>query len=305
MIQSSQLYLASFAVEATQLESLQLEIIKKVQTIHSPVMDHIFEGVTMLGEEVIAILLASFILWCLSKKQGFRLAFVLLSGLLINTSLKEAFDVKRPIGMEGVRSLRTHTATGKSFPSGHTQMVTMLFTWLAFQVKRPAFTVFSVISILSVAVSRVYLGVHWPTDVIASVVIGVLWVALSLKFMPVIEDNVLKSAVLITAVSWLGAAIFYSHDYMKVLGMMTGLMVSMLVQDLYINFEPTGTRGQKSLMFLVGILGVIGILLTLKTALPKSVMSDTLRYAVMVFWIGAILPAGYMKVLDKLKSKSS
>ncbi len=79
------------------METIQLEIIKKVQSIHSPFMDHVFEGITMLGEEAIAILLASFILWCLNKKQGFRLAFVLLSGLLINTSLKEVFDVKRPL----------------------------------------------------------------------------------------------------------------------------------------------------------------------------------------------------------------
>lgn len=285
------------------METIQLEIIKKVQSIHSPFMDHVFEGITMLGEEAIAILLASFILWCLNKKQGFRLAFVLLSGLLINTSLKEVFDVKRPIGMEGVRSLRTHTATGKSFPSGHTQMVTMLFAWLSFQIKRPWFTVFSGLSILGVALSRVYLGVHWPTDVIASVFIGVIWVVLSMKFMPVIENHVVKSCILITMLSWFGAVLFYSHDYMKVLGMMTGLMVSMVVQDRYIDFEPMGTNIQKTCMFLVGILGVIVILLTLKTLLPKSIVSDTLRYGIMVFWLGAMLPAAYMRVIHKRADK--
>lgn len=286
-------------METNQLETVQLEIIKKVQSFHTPWMDHFFEGITMLGEEALAILLASFILWCLNRKQGIRLAFVLLSGLLINTSLKEIFDITRPIGLDGVRSLRTHTATGKSFPSGHTQMVTMLFTWLSFQIKRPAFTALSALSVIGVAVSRVYLGVHWPTDVIASVFIGVLWVVLSKRYMPVIEDNVVKSVVLITLISWMGALVFYSDDYMKVLGMMTGLMVSILLQDLYIDFEPMGTRFEKMCMFFVGVMGVVVIVLTLKFLLPESIISDTLRYGMMVVWIGALLPAGYMKVIRK------
>ncbi len=77
----------------------------------------------------------------------------------------------------------------------------------------------------------------------------------------------------------------------------------MVVQDRYIDFEPMGTNIQKTCMFLVGILGVIVILLTLKTLLPKSIVSDTLRYGIMVFWLGAMLPAAYMRVIHKRADK--
>jgi membrane-associated phospholipid phosphatase len=100
---------------------MQLEIIKAIQSISNPFFDVFFQGITLFGEEGVAILVGASLLWCIQTRKGYEYAYMLLTGLLVNVTLKEIFDISQPIGLDGVRSLRVETATGKSFPSGHTQ----------------------------------------------------------------------------------------------------------------------------------------------------------------------------------------
>ena len=57
----------------------------------------------------------------IDKKFGEYLAYSVLTGMTLNNGLKSLFDMPRPIGEEGIRTLREETATGQSFPSGHSQ----------------------------------------------------------------------------------------------------------------------------------------------------------------------------------------
>ena len=56
--------------------------------------------------------------------MGERLLFALIGNVALNTGVKEFFKVQRPIGVDGIESMRVSTATGYSFPSGHTQIGT-------------------------------------------------------------------------------------------------------------------------------------------------------------------------------------
>jgi len=100
-------------------------------------------------------------------------------GALLNLELKRYFARARPIAAEMLRR-----ANGYSFPSGHAMGSAVAFgalAYLAFRAIRswPAKT--AVIAFLytllaSVALSRVYLGVHWISDVLAGVTVGTVWV---------------------------------------------------------------------------------------------------------------------------------
>ncbi|MFZ2621470.1 MAG: phosphatase PAP2 family protein [Minisyncoccia bacterium] len=94
--------------------------------------------------------------------------------------LKVIFNVTRPFG--GVMEV-----FGKSFPSGHTTIATIFFVMLMYifddylstqvglsGIWRKVFNTFCTLGILLVAFSRVYLGVHWASDVIGGVVLGAL-----------------------------------------------------------------------------------------------------------------------------------
>ncbi len=88
--------------------------------------------------------------------------------------LKMFFDVSRP--MDGVME-----AFGKSFPSGHATVATVFFVMLMFTfddyfvgIKRHIFNFFCISSIFLIAISRVYLGVHWVSDVLGGVGLGLI-----------------------------------------------------------------------------------------------------------------------------------
>jgi undecaprenyl-diphosphatase len=100
-------------------------------------------------------------------------------GALLNLELKRYFARARPIAAEMLRR-----ANGYSFPSGHAMGSAVAFgalAYLAFRAIRswPAKTAviaFLYTLVASVALSRVYLGVHWISDVLAGVTVGTVWV---------------------------------------------------------------------------------------------------------------------------------
>jgi membrane-associated phospholipid phosphatase len=269
---------------------MQVEIIKMIQSIHSPFFDALFEGITLLGEEGLAILVGALLLWCINTKKGFEYAYMLLTGLLVNVTLKEVFDVTRPIGIDGIRSLRVETATGKSFPSGHTQTATMVLWWLRNQIRNPLFTIVSLILILGVAVSRLYLGVHWPLDVLAAMMIGFAWVSVTKAAYEKVEDRLVLWGLLVLAAAWIGVFFFYSEDYVKLLGALTGLTISMIVNQTWIHFREGGSFLQKLVVSLIGVIGVAVILVFGKLIFVHEFFGDLMRYMTLMIWVATGVP---------------
>jgi membrane-associated phospholipid phosphatase len=103
-------------------------------------------------------------------------------GGLLNLELKRYFARARPDVAEMLRR-----ATGYSFPSGHAMGSTVVFgalSYLAFRTAlqwrwKTAAPALAITLILSVALSRVYLGVHWMSDVAAGITGGTIWVAVT------------------------------------------------------------------------------------------------------------------------------
>ncbi len=116
----------------------------------------------------------------------------LVAGAVIDSILKVIFNRARPTD-------QVITAFGKSFPSYHAVIVTIFFGMLMYifdsYLSRPMrifFNTFCVLGIVSVSVSRLYLGVHWLSDVVGGVVVGVCICVISVYFFNRIKQRNIK-----------------------------------------------------------------------------------------------------------------
>lgn len=156
-----------------------MELLYWLESIRTPFGDLFFSTVTHLGAELVFMVLAVVLYWCVDKAKGLYLLAVGSLGVSLNQFLKLSFRIPRPWVRDPdltiVEAARAD-ATGYSFPSGHTQSVTGVFGSLARAGKRRWARILCVILIVLTAFSRMYLGVHTPMDVGVSLILGAVLV---------------------------------------------------------------------------------------------------------------------------------
>ncbi len=156
-----------------------------VRGLQTPGRDRILRSVTNLGDYrflVPATLLVSGALAARGRRVSALLfAGSVVGGFLLESVMKIALHRHRPDLWPALVTEKTF-----SFPSGHATMTTLFFAGAAAVVfhvtrrrlARVASVCGAAVLILAVGFSRVYLGAHWLTDVVAGILIGLFWVAL-------------------------------------------------------------------------------------------------------------------------------
>ncbi len=126
---------------------------------------------TFLGTEEFFLLIMPALYWCVDAALGLRLAVVLITSNAVNGLAKLFFHLPRPYWVDRrVQALSTETSYG--LPSGHAQHATAVWGFLAAQMRRPWAWAVALALILLVSLSRVYLGVHFPSDVFGGWIMG-------------------------------------------------------------------------------------------------------------------------------------
>ena len=147
-----------------------------LESIRNPVLDAFFSVVTEFGGEAIFIGVAIVLFWCLDKKAGYYMLTVGFAGMIVSQFLKIFCRVPRPWVKDPnftiVESAR-EAATDYSFPSGHTQSAFTVLGTPARWWNNTKLRVACITLIVLVALSRMYLGVHTPADVIVASIFGV------------------------------------------------------------------------------------------------------------------------------------
>lgn len=143
-----------------------------IQSFHSPVLNKLAVWATTLGVESFYILALPILFWSVHKRHGLRVMYVFLTGMFINAWLKSVFHIVRPIGVPGIKSGAVWSATNYSMPSGHAQGPMMFWAMVARWAQRSWIYVFGIVLVAVIGVSRIYLGLHWPIDVIVGWALG-------------------------------------------------------------------------------------------------------------------------------------
>lgn len=268
---------------------LQLNIIREIQKMHSPFLDHLFQMITMCGESYLAIIFFIIIYWCVNKEFGYRLALIIISNNTINGCLKDVFKVPRLFWKgqmhKGIRSLRTYTATGYSFPSGHTQGISSFFTSLMIKIREKYIYVFGVIMILLVGISRLYLGVHRPIDVFFGAIFGITW-AIVFNFILDFIEKKDKKYILICLVPMIaGFLVYKTSNYSSMAGAFTGIILGYLLEPKYIDYRIKRGIKNSILKIVIGITGAAVVYFIIKSILAEKLLFFFIQTFALTLWI--------------------
>ena len=155
---------------------IELEILDWIQTIRTPVGDVIMPYISMLGDAGIFWILLTLILIIIpgTRKNGAVLLIALcINVILCNILLKNIFQRTRPYDINSAIELLIARPVDYSFPSGHTSAsfaaVSALFFSGAKRIWKPALVLAVLISF-----SRMYLYVHFPTDILGGILVGLI-----------------------------------------------------------------------------------------------------------------------------------
>jgi len=147
-------------------------------------LDLFMVALSILGLTYILVFAGPLLWWRKHRELGFDVVVLVIVSDLVVEALKLLFMRERPLDvLDHVNSLHWGpftTATSLSFPSGHTSRVFAMATLIAFGTRRRVGAVAFVFAAL-VGLSRIYLGLHWPSDVLAGAVLGMA-LALALRW---------------------------------------------------------------------------------------------------------------------------
>lgn len=173
---------AQIADEVLEKESQAFDtrILLAIERIHTPLLDRVMLGITFIGDPtVLLIICLGFGIWLL--KQGRRattttLGVAAVGAIVLNFLLKNLFGRARPELWNRIVDVGYY-----SFPSGHAMVSLVIYGLLGYilstQFPRARKFILCLTAILVAAIgfSRLYLGVHWPTDVAAGYAAGLVW----------------------------------------------------------------------------------------------------------------------------------
>lgn len=276
-----------------------LEVVRGAQSIASPALTAIMKAISTAGSEFFFMAALPLIYWCVDKRRGMRIGILVFLSAAVNTRLKLAFGQPRPYELDP--SVGIAKETGFGLPSGHSQFSAVFGLSAAPLFRAPWSIVFAVAFPLLVGLSRIYLGVHFPTDVLAGWAIGAAIVALDYVFGDRIARGVkgLRETLGLAAVA--AVALFMNvltNNDTSISGAFFGLAGAAIYADKSAPFSVAGSFRKRSLRYLVGILSVAVIY-----AAPKLLLAEMdampllrfLRYALVGSWIAIGAPWLFLK----------
>lgn len=285
----------------------EIGFLKILEGIRSDFLNSLFGFITMLGEEAIIVILLATIYFAVNKTLAKKVFFTSVTSMCFNGCVKNIAKVSRPFADNEITCVKPDTATGYSFPSGHTQTFTTWSTTFAFHFKKWWLFLVASVLILLVGFSRMYLGAHFPSDVIFGIIFGLIFaIGLSVLFDKINNKLILyavSAGIFIPfMIYFLVSANSLYADFFKTFGMILGLVFVEWFETKYVQFDTNVAVWKRIIRIVVGVLLALGIKSLVKltyqsiTILPIVLILDTLRYFLLVVISFGIWPLVFKKL---------
>ena len=297
-----------------------IEVIRVIQRLETPFFTSLMKSVTALGTSYFYIPLILFIFWWVDEKRGLRLGILIIVSAWINEFMKDLFKQPRPFNIEPSLGLAHESSYG--VPSGHAQMALTfwipLAAWYSRQKtysKKILVWALVVLFILLIGFTRLYLGVHFPTDLLAgwalALIVLVIWFIPGPRLASFFSSASFRVQNIAAAAAALMMNGLYPGMYPALfLGFCLGYNLMKKSFPFFACEEPGGNKpgiGVKILRCLVGFAGMALLFIVLRLVLPGSgsifgeipvwgedspfyEMGRFIRYSLIGFWASAGAP---------------
>ncbi len=269
----------------------------------SPTLDLPFKVLTFMGEEEFFLLLLPFIYWCLDRRSGARLTVLFLFSAYLNAAAKGLAGQPRPFAYD-VRVQQLAEAVGGGLPSGHTQGAVVVWGYLAATFQRTWLWVVAGLLMVLIPLSRIYLGVHFPTDLLGGYLIGAALLLLYLWLEPATEAWFRKKSLawrlgVALAMPLLLMLLHLTKDSITTGAVLMGMGVGFVLELRWVGFESGGVWWKQVLRLLLGVAVLFGLWMGLRIAFASAepaLLFRFVRYGLVGLWSGLGAPWVFVRL---------
>ena len=283
-----------------------------LESIRVPGLNEFMLLITRLGEETAFLVAALIVFWCVDKHKGYYLMTVGFIGTMANHFLKLLFRVPRPWVLDPdftILEQAREAATGYSFPSGHSQSSVGTFGAIAYTARNKWVKILSIVICVLVPLSRMYIGVHTPSDVLVGAGMALVMVALLKK--PVVDhtDRTMKVLIPVMLVMAVGLLLFVQkypfpeevdvHNLESgikkaytMLGAISGTALVYVLEKKYVNFQTGEAWWAQVLKVILGLALVLAVKEGLRAPLDALFAGHMVARAIRYFLI--VVVAGFL-----------
>lgn len=300
----------------------EVDLIEWLQNTMGSIGEGIAKALSFIGGETISLLVLLVVLFCYKKAAGMRCGFTILAASMWFPMIKNIALRLRPYMVhEGRVSVLMQAEAdadamdvvqqGYSFPSGHSAMAVACYTSIAHEIRKKWMWFLAVIISLLIGLSRFAVGVHYPTDVLAGWVVGLLAFGFGLLMEKYVKKEWIRYAILL-AITLPGIFWCTSRDYFSALGLLIGMTAAVPFERKYVNFQDT----RNVWAMILRVVGAFAIYAVLNKVLKMPFSTEWLdsgtlganlvrsaRYAIILFLIVGIYPKCF-PVFEKIGKKA-
>ncbi len=287
---------------------MDLKIVESFQSLSNTFLDYIVLFITEFGGETVFLIIAALLFWTVNKKFAYRLTMFVLLNVMVNAILKNIIRRPRPYQTDSnVVSIGEETH-GYAMPSGHATNGTALAFMLneRYGTYRKWVTPALVVMVVLIALSRVYLGQHYLTDVLAGIVVTSVVYLVVIKVSPLIKISTERLVFFASPLLILLLIFVQDKNYFVATAAVLGGTLGYYLESKYVGYDVKAPLLTQIMKYVIGIVVALILKEGLKLILPypegENILSlglDFVRYFILTLW----LTLGAMFTFKKLFSK--
>lgn len=268
--------------------------------------DYFFRFVTEFGGTLIYLAIFFILFWGVNKNLARNLLIVYVASNCVNFYAKSIIGRERPPESNWLLIGASHLST----PSGHAQSSSTFWGYIALKSRRAIMWIISIIIILLVGLSRLYLGVHWLGDILTGWLFGIILLDVVLILETPIKKFVSKYNIILI---YLGLAILglvvmlltetflqIEYNFGSTGGQMIGLGLGFALEEKFVNFDANNNVDKKwkvVLRILIGILLIAIVYLVIYLLIDTDIYWMNALHYIITLVLGIVIwPAIFKKI---------